>query len=60
MVVVGTSILVVNVANWYHSWWRDTRSKEKSSNKESNGNNHYPIGKHVEKVTRALQGGFYP
>jgi hypothetical protein len=49
----------VNAAYWYHSWWRDIGSRVKSFDKETNGDNRFPIGKHVEKMTRQRQGGFY-
>jgi hypothetical protein len=56
MVVVGTSIPVVkmeeplkdqevNVAYWYHSQWRDTKSRVESFDKKMNGDNHFPIGR---------------
>jgi hypothetical protein len=35
----------VNVTCWYHSRWRDVRSRAESFDEEENGNNHSPIKK---------------
>ncbi len=61
MVAMGTSMPTiktekpmedqeVNATYQYHSWWRDTRSRAKSFDEKTNGDNRSLIGKKVEKM----------